>query len=56
MRIFKRLQVQAEYGGGIGSGLTFVKKIVEERGGRIDNESVPGEGTTFPFTLKGVTA
>jgi chemotaxis family two-component system sensor kinase Cph1 len=52
-RIFKRLHEQNKYGGGIGAGLTIVKKIVERHGGRIWLDSVPGEGTTFYFTLGG---
>lgn len=34
-----------------GVGLTLVKKIIELYGGRIWLESVPGQGTTFLFTL-----
>lgn len=52
-RIFKRLHGPSRYGGGTGSGLTFVKKIVEEHGGHVRVESAPGQGTTFLFTLEG---
>jgi signal transduction histidine kinase len=50
-RIFKRLNNEKAFGEGTGAGLTFVKKIVENHGGRIWLTSRPGEGTTFHFTL-----
>jgi signal transduction histidine kinase len=37
--------------GGSGLGLAIVKQIVEEHGGRVWAESLPGEGTTVSFTL-----
>jgi len=54
-RIFEKFgQVESRQGGHImstGLGLTFCKLAVEAHGGHIGVESVPGQGSTFCFTL-----
>jgi len=52
-KMFKRLHGRDEYGGGTGAGLTIVQKLVERHHGRVWIDSIPGEGTTFYFTLSG---
>ena len=47
--IFERLHADAYPGTGI--GLTIVKRIVEQHGGRIWADSKPGLGACFNFTL-----
>lgn len=37
--------------GGTGLGLTIARKLIELQGGEVAVESVPGQGTSFSFTL-----
>ncbi len=37
--------------GGTGLGLTIVRKVAEDHGGRVEVESEPGKGATFRFVL-----
>ena len=55
-RMFKRLHGRNEYGGGMGAGLSVVKKVVGRHGGIIWLDSAPGIGSTFYFTLPAASA
>ena len=55
-RMFKRLHGRDEFGGGVGAGLTVVKKVVSRHGGEVWLTSTPDIGSTFYFTLPCTTA
>ena len=53
-RMFKRLHGRDEFGGGVGAGLTVVKKVVNRHGGHVWLDSTLNHGSTFYFTLPSV--
>lgn len=55
-RVFSRLNPTSVFGEGTGVGLSFVKRIVEDRGGMVTFDAAPGSGTVFYFTLPLVSA
>ncbi|MDF3071826.1 MAG: hypothetical protein K0R38_7427 [Polyangiaceae bacterium] len=52
--LFRRLHGRDAYGGGVGAGLTIVRRLLERHGGAGWLSSELGAGTTFFFSLGGV--
>ena len=54
-RIFERFQPGRQAGpylfGGVGLGLSLVKQVVDQHGGRIEVQSTEGQGSTFVISL-----
>ena len=49
-KMFQRLKPDAP-GSGAGLGLSLVKKMVEQQGGKVTLRSIPGAGSVFGFTI-----
>lgn len=52
-RMFKRLHARDDFGGGVGAGLSVVKKVISRHGGSLWVDSALDIGSTFYFTLSG---
>lgn len=50
-RLFEPFYTTKKKGKGVGLGLSVVYGIIQEHGGTIDAQSLPGEGTTFSVML-----
>jgi signal transduction histidine kinase len=50
-RFYRTREAEVERRPGIGLGLYIAKGLIDAHGGRIWAESVPGQLTTFRFTL-----
>ena len=50
-RFYRADKSRARQTGGAGLGLAIVKQLVVAHGGSISVESVPGQGSSFTFTL-----
>jgi two-component system, NtrC family, sensor kinase len=50
-RIFDPLYTTKERGSGTGLGLVIVQQVAREHGGRVDFDTIPGQGTTFRIYL-----
>ena len=49
--LFRRLHARDTYGAGAGAGLSIARFLIERHQGHLWAESVPGEGSSFYFTL-----
>ncbi|MEX2218800.1 MAG: ATP-binding protein [Phycisphaerales bacterium] len=51
--VFTRLHAREKFGGGTGVGLSIVKAIAEQHGGKVTVNSSPGAGSVFSLHLPG---